>query len=64
MKGTLPSPSGDATADTVGAFIGGTIFGAVTVLLVVGIVFVVFKLRRNTKLRNTTQERLVLLFHL
>ena len=61
LKGTLPSPSGDTTAVTVGAFIGGAIFGAVTVVLVVGIVCGVFKLRRNTSNRNSKQERLVLL---
>ena len=61
LKGTLLSPSCDTTAVTVGAFIGGAIFGAVTVVLVVGIVCGVFKLRRNTSNRNSKQERLVLL---
>ena len=62
MKGTLPSPSGDTTAVSVGTFIGGAIFGAVTVVLVVGIVCGVFKLRRKCNNRNTKQERFVLLF--
>ena len=60
LKGTLPSPSSDTTAVTVGAFIGGAIFGAVTIVLVAGIVFGVFRLRRNTCNRNTKQERFVL----
>ena len=60
LKGTLPSPSGDTTAVAVGTFIGGAIFGAVTVVLVVGIVFGVFKLRRNANNRSTEQERFVL----
>ena len=62
LKGTLPSPSCDTTAVAVGAFIGGAIFGTVTVVLVVGIVFGVFKLRRNANNRSTKQERFVLLF--
>ena len=60
LKGTLPSPSCVTTSVTVGAFIGGAIFGAVTVVLVVGIVFGVFKLRRNANNRSTKQERFVL----
>ena len=60
LKSTLPSPSGDTTAVTVGVFIGGAIFGAVTVVLVVGIMCGVFKLRRNTNNRSTKQERFVL----
>ena len=60
LKGTLPSPSCDTTAVTVGAFIGGAMFGAVTVVLVVGIVFGVFQLRRNTNNRSTKQERFVM----
>ena len=62
LKVTLPSPSCDTTAITVGAFIGGAIFGAVTVVLVVGIVFGVFKLRRKRSNRSTKEERFVLLF--
>ena len=62
LKGTLPPPSCDTTAVTVGAFIGGAIFGAVTVVLVVGIVCGVFNLRRKFNNRNTKQERFVLLF--
>ena len=62
LKGTLPSPSCDTTTVTVGAFIGGAIFGAVTVLLVGGIVFGIFKLRRKRSNRSTKQERFVLLF--
>ena len=62
LKGTLPSPSGDTTAVAVGAFISGALFGAVTVVLVVGIVFGVFKLRRKSNNRSTKQERFVLLF--
>ena len=64
LKGTLPSPSCDTTAVTVGAFIGGAMFGTVTVVLVVGILFGVFKLsmRRKCYNRNTKQERFVLLF--
>ena len=64
LKGTLPSPSGDTTGVTVGAFIGGAMFGTVTVVLVVGIVSGVFKLsmRRKCYNRNTKQERFVLLF--
>ena len=60
LKGTLPSPSCDTTAVTVGVFIGGAIFGAVTVVLVGGIVCGVFKLRRNTNNRSTKQERFVM----
>ena len=60
LKGTLPSPSGDTTAVAVGAFFGGAIFGAVTVVLVVGIVFGVFKLRRKCNNTKAKQERLVL----
>ena len=64
LKGTLPSSSaaGDTTAVTVGAFIGGAIFGAVTIVLVVGIVCGVFKLRRKcySNNRSTKQERFVL----
>ena len=60
LKGTLPSPSSDTTAVTVGAFIGGAIFGAVTVVLVGGIVFGVFKLRRNANKKSTKQEWFVL----
>ena len=62
LKGTLPSPSCDTTAVAFGAFIGGAMFGVATVLLVVGIVFGVFKLRRNSNNRSTKQERFVLLF--
>ena len=62
LKGTLPSPSCDTTADTVGAFFGGAIFGATSVALVVGIVFGVFKLRRKANIRSTKKERFVLLF--
>ena len=60
LKVTPPSPSGDATAITVGAFFGGAIFGATSVVLVVGIVFGVFKLRRNANNRITKEERFVL----
>ena len=60
LKSTLPSLSCDTASVTVGAFICGAIFGSVTVVLVVGIVFGVFKLRRNANNRNTKQERFVL----
>ena len=63
LKGTLPSSLCDTTAVAVGTFIGDAISGAVTVVLVVGIVFGVFKLRRNANNGSTKLERFVLYFN-
>ena len=54
-KGQITPTPNDNTAAFVGVFIGGTAFGAVTVLLVVGIVCGVCKLRQHPKRPASTE---------
>ena len=49
IRDQVPPTQDDNTAAFVGVLIGGTVLGAVTVLLVVGIVCGVCKLRQHPK---------------
>ena len=53
-KGQVSPTRNDNTAAFVGVLIGGMVFGAVTVLLVEGIVCGVCKLRRHPKQPTST----------